>query len=188
MARCRLPKLDGPALPRKCRPESRFSGLQGGVPSARRMSAGIVHLEFDRVRSVLECKHLLPLELTVSLDLVPVEHITGQQEIHVLVERSPRPPSGKSRRSGCPQAPLAADRRGSCPWPPRDRPCCECRPDRPSAAMRSKDKDLPADRGSGPQPAWPSGSPSRECARSRSGCVRNRHEGPVPQNPGINRL
>ena len=40
----------------------------------------VIHLEFDRVRGVLEGVHLLPLQFHVGLDLVHVEDVALQQK------------------------------------------------------------------------------------------------------------
>src|SRR3569623_1227612 len=47
---------------------------------------GIVHGELDRVRSVLEIVHLLPLQLHVAVDEVVGEHAAGLQEGAIGVE------------------------------------------------------------------------------------------------------
>src|SRR6266851_8530030 len=56
-------------------------------------SYGVIHLELDRVRCVFEGVDLFPLELDVSLDLVPAEDVAlgkegvvGAQVLHRLAQ------------------------------------------------------------------------------------------------------
>src|SRR6266849_6989997 len=53
-------------------------------------SRRIIHLELDRMRSVLEPDHFLHLELDVHLDEIVVEHPAGFEELAVLVEIAER--------------------------------------------------------------------------------------------------
>ena len=54
----------------------------------------IVHVVFDRMRSVLEADHLAHLQVDVAVDEVVVEHAAGLEELAVLVEV-------RQRRAGC---------------------------------------------------------------------------------------
>jgi hypothetical protein len=58
-------------------------------PSLRRVacgSAGIIHIELDRMRRHLETHHFGHLQLDIAVDKVIVEDAAGLQEVAVLVK------------------------------------------------------------------------------------------------------
>src|SRR5437762_11740736 len=70
-----------------------------------RLSDAVVHLEFDRVRRVLEGVHLTHLEFDIAVDKIVVKHAAFLQECAVAFERFERlrsrpPTGGTSLRSG----------------------------------------------------------------------------------------
>ena len=98
-----------------------------GAASPRRLGGvrlrRVVHLEFDRMRGVLEADHLGHLQLDVAVDEVVVEHAAGLEEVAVLVEVRRAPRAASRTRSGSSSVPSAADRRGPCPSRRPDRAC-----------------------------------------------------------------
>src|ERR1700678_1316680 len=73
---------------RKNRPESKEPGLATGLSRYRRSvrSDRIVHLEFDRMRRVLERVDFLHLELDVAVDEVVREDATLLEEGAIVIE------------------------------------------------------------------------------------------------------
>src|SRR4051812_40084407 len=59
-------------------------------PSGSATSGRVVHLELNGMRRVLETEHLGPLQLDVAADLLLAEHVAGQQEVVVGLQRLQR--------------------------------------------------------------------------------------------------
>src|SRR5260370_20529776 len=79
-----------PGPPREKKTGSRSAPKPVALGDVGSNSRRIIHLELDRMRSVLEPDHFLHLELDVHLDEIVVEHPAGFEELAVLVEIAER--------------------------------------------------------------------------------------------------
>src|SRR5687768_14852685 len=78
-------RVAGPGRVRVSRTGRRDAAPPAGSGGSREGSAGIVHVELDGVRRVLETDHLLHLELDVGVDLIVREDPALLQEFAIRI-------------------------------------------------------------------------------------------------------
>ena len=157
---------------------SKKGGAPAGPPCRRDIASAleleaVVHVVFDRMRRHPETRDLLHLERDVGIDHVVGEYAALGEKCAIAC-RGDRAPRRATRTDAEPwRPPRARDRRGSCPSDRRGGSCSARRRAPPSASPRTRDTDLPSDRGSALRCAGPSGSTRTECGSPPSGCARN---------------
>ena len=68
------------------RSEAVLSGVGGDALSWCLKLDAVIHVEFDRVRRVLEAIHFFPFQFEIGVDLVIVHHAAFFQEVAIGVE------------------------------------------------------------------------------------------------------